>query len=96
MMPYHLPLPGRLRALWKVKIRDNERLEPPHVTILRKEVAWRYGLRSRAFLDKQPDPGDVPQEILDCVERNYDELCRQGDRRFPTNPVAGTDDDDDN
>lgn len=95
-MPYNLPLPRKLKALWKIKIFDNEILEEPHVTVLRKDVKWRYGLRSRAFLDKEPDPGDVPQEVLDLIEANYDELCRQWDQLFPTNPVAGEDDDDDN
>ena len=96
-MPYDLWLPKRLKKLWKVKIQDKELLyEEPHVTIWRKDTKWRYGLRSRVFLDPQPNPGDVPNEIRDLIDGNYDELCRQWDIRFPTNPVAGEEDDHDN
>ncbi len=57
---------------------------------------WRYGLRSRDFLDPRPDPGEVLDEILEVIEANYDELRRQWDAMYPTNPVAGEEDDDDN
>jgi hypothetical protein len=96
-MPYDLPLPAKLKKLWKVKIQDKELLyEEPHVTIWRKETRWRFGLRRRDFLDPRPDPGDVPYEIRRLIDENFDELCRQWDVRFPTNPVAERDDDDDN
>jgi hypothetical protein len=95
-MPYDLPLPKKHKSLWKVKIQDEEALyEEPHVTIWRREIKWRYGLRRHAFLDPQPDPGEVLEDILDAIEENYDELVRQWDARFPTNPVVGEEDDDD-
>ena len=51
-MAFDFPLPKRLaKAGWKVKIRDKERLEEPHVTIIKGTNCWRFGLRSRAFLD---------------------------------------------
>ncbi len=41
-MPYELLLPSRVRAQgWKVKIRDKERLEPPHATVLKRMESWR-------------------------------------------------------
>ena len=46
---------------WKVKIRDRERLEPPHVTVVHKTRTWRFGLRSEGFLDEEPDPKEVPK-----------------------------------
>lgn len=95
-MPFSLPLPKKLKVLWKIKIFDNEILEEPHVTILRKEEKWRYGLRRRGFLESEPDPAGVPQEIVDLIEVHYDELCRQWDLLFPTNPVASEDGDDGN
>src|SRR2546425_12809991 len=49
----NLPEPWASRG-WKVKIRDRERLEPPHGTILQKTRAWRFDLRSDEFLDKKP------------------------------------------
>ena len=52
-MPYELRLTKALRARgWKVKIRDAERLEEPHLTILRKREAWRVSLRTAEFLEK--------------------------------------------
>ena len=36
-MPFELPLPKKLKAEgWKVKIREKERVEPPHVTVMHK------------------------------------------------------------
>lgn len=51
-MAYGLDLPKKLKARgWKVKIRDRERLEPPHVTVFhRNEDPWRIDLRSGGFL----------------------------------------------
>jgi hypothetical protein len=95
-MPYDLLLPKKLRKLWKVKIQDKELLyEEPHVTIWRKDQKWRYSLRRHAFLDPQPDPKEVWDEVLKEIEDNYEELCRQWDARFPTNPVAEEQDDGD-
>jgi hypothetical protein len=95
-MPYDLLLPRDLARLWKVKIQDKEALyEEPHVTIWRRDMKWRYSLRRLAFLDPQPDPGQVPARVLAMIERNHSELCRQWDARFPTNPIAGEEDDDD-
>jgi hypothetical protein len=31
---------------WRIKIRDRERIEPPHATVLFKTGAWRWGLRA--------------------------------------------------
>jgi hypothetical protein len=94
-MPYSLQLPMKLRKLWKVKIQDREALyEEPHVTIWRKDQKWRYSLRNRRFLDPQPDPSEVPDEIVELIEAQIEELTRQWDERFPQNPVAGEQDDD--
>jgi len=39
-MPFELQLPRNLKADgWKVKIFDKEELEPPHVTVLRGQMA---------------------------------------------------------
>lgn len=88
-MPFELPLPDSCKP-WKVKIFDNELLcEEPHVTIVFKTTRWRYSLRSRKMLDKQPDPKDVGNEILAEIRAKHDVLCREWDARFPTNPVTG-------
>jgi hypothetical protein len=44
-MPYLLPLPPGLEA-WKVRIFDNELLEVPHATIVKKTQLWRFNLRT--------------------------------------------------
>jgi hypothetical protein len=77
-----------------VKIRDRERIEPPHVTILQRARAWRFDLRSEEFLDKEPDAKDVPKEVLDAVLKNLPLLRQHWDRMFPENPVASTEPDD--
>ncbi|MFN0053223.1 MAG: hypothetical protein ACKV0T_13655 [Planctomycetales bacterium] len=91
-MAYTLLLPERLKkARWKVKIRDKETREPPHVTFLRGTDAWRVDLRTGAFKDISPDPAEVPKELFEfvMVEANWLQLCQEWDRMYPDNPVAG-------
>jgi hypothetical protein len=85
---YTLPLPDSLRRQgWKVKIRDRERVEEPHATIVRGKVVWRFGLRSREFLDAHPDPRDVPEDVVQEILRAIDLLCEAWDEAYPENPV---------
>ncbi|HZK81400.1 MAG TPA: hypothetical protein VFC46_10045 [Humisphaera sp.] len=64
-MPYSLPLPKKLGTIWKIKIWDNEILEEPHVTVLRKDTKWRYGLRRRDFMDALFPTNPVAEEVED-------------------------------
>jgi hypothetical protein len=87
---YTLPLSEALRkARWKVKIRDKEIREPPHVTIIRGTKAWRIDLRSREFIDANPDPADVPEELMQLITNatTWRQLCDEWDRMYPNNPV---------
>lgn len=96
-MPYSLTLPAKLRlARWKVKIRDREIREPPHVTIIRGTDAWRIDLRTGKFMDHTPDPDTVPLELLSLVldETNWRRLREAWDTLYPRNPVAADDDED--
>lgn len=89
-MPFDLHLPAALRkARWKVKIREKETREPPHVTILRRTKAWRINLRTGQFMDEQPDPGEVPSALLRHIHapENWNQLCVAWDRKYPDNPV---------
>ena len=89
-MPFDLPLPEPLRkARWKVKIREKESREPPHVTILQRTNAWRINLWSGEFMDQNPDPADVPREILAYLKipSIWQLLCDEWDRKYPQNPV---------
>jgi hypothetical protein len=71
---------------WKVKIRDRERNEPPHVTVLFRTRAWRYGLR--VFLDREPPPREVPAELIEAIEAQVDQIKATWDMMYPQNPVC--------
>ena len=87
-MPYDHPVPEPFGSSgWKMKIRDRERNEEPHVTIIRKQSFWRFGLRSLVFLDRLPDPRDVPSEITKTIHRDLDLFCQAWDAMYPQNPV---------
>jgi Domain of unknown function (DUF4160) len=85
-MAFSLPLPPRLKQ-WKVKIHDLERVEPPHVHILRKTESWRVDLRTGGFLDAEPDPAQVPADVREVIEANMQTLRAAWDSMYPENPV---------
>jgi hypothetical protein len=94
-MPHELSLPKKLKARgWKVKIRERERVEEPHVTIRREpEDEWRLGLRDKELL--VPPGGnlkDVDPEVLAIIEENWDQLQEAWDAKYPENPVSSTED----
>jgi hypothetical protein len=93
---FSLELPGVLdRERWKVKIRDKERLEPPHVTIFHKRRQWRLGLRGGAFLI--PPGGswnDIDERVRAVIEVHWQLLCDQWDRIYPSNRVSHAEEDD--
>ena len=86
-MAFSLPLPKKLANQWSVKIRDKERLEPPHVTIMRGTRAWRLDLRTGELMDKKPDPSDVPPEVTKAIESHWAQLQREWDEMYPENKV---------
>jgi hypothetical protein len=88
-MPYELKLPAGLSgAGWKVKIRDKERLEPPHATILKGMRAWRWNLRNGRFMDDVPPARDVPSAIMELLRENLERLRREWDRMYPLNQAG--------
>jgi hypothetical protein len=88
-MPEQLRLPGHLATnRWKVKIRDVEGPEPPHATVIRGTTAWRWDLRERRFMDRIPDPREVPAEVVELLQANHESLARWWDAAFPWNPVG--------
>ena len=98
-MAFDLPLPRQLaKAGWKVKIRDKERLEQPHVTIIKGADCWRLGLRSRTFLEVDSKWKNIPDLLRQVLEKkeNWARLCRAWDAMYPNNRVAGEEDEDDN
>jgi hypothetical protein len=95
-MPFELPLPGRLKANgWKVKIREKERVEPPHVTVMHKVYEWRLGLRDGQLL--VPPGGrikDIEPAVMQIIEENWQQLIEAWDAKYPENPVTSVDDED--
>lgn len=96
-MPAELLLSNKLKkAKWKVKIREKERLEPPHVSIINGTNTWRLCLRSEKFLDKVPDPDEIPAELLGYIKSGqlnkkqtvWEWLCGRWDEMYPNNKVA--------
>mgnify|MGYP001582378092 CR=1 FL=1 len=87
-MPYNLNLPdGLKKAGWKVKIREKERTEPPHISVMKKQETWRWGLREQAFLDKKPPARAVPKEMIEHLQANLEKLIAVWDSKYPHNPV---------
>ena len=95
-MPFDLPLPKNLRSNgWKVKIREKERVEPPHVTVMYKLDEWRLGLRDRQLL--VPPGGrikDIEPAVMRIIDENWQELVEAWDAKYPENPVASVDNED--
>ena len=88
-MAFSLELPEGLRqAGWKVKIRDRERLEPPHVTIIFKTRAWRLSLRTNQFLERAASWRDVDPRVRRAIENAWCRLCSEWDSIYPSNPVG--------
>lgn len=93
-MAFSFPLSSRwIAQRWKVKIRDKERLEPPHVSFIRGTRTWRLGLRSGEFLDIEPDPAEVPPGLVEEVKAALTELRSRWDAIYPENPVESSHDD---
>jgi len=93
-MPFSLRLPRSLeRQGWKVKIRDRERLEPPHVSIIRGTRVWRVDLRTGKFMDIEPDAADVAGEVKAEVYGAWVMLQQRWDAIYPGNPVQSKEND---
>jgi hypothetical protein len=79
------------KARWKVKIRDRERLEPPHVTILFKStLEKRLDLRTGQFLEQDSSWQGIPAELRATIQESWERLRAEWDAMYPGNPVGGT------
>lgn len=88
-MAFNLRLPALLaKMLWKVKIRDKERVEPPHITIIHKTQTWRVCLRDGRFMDGGSWK-NMPDGLEQAVRANWQRLCDAWDAMYPHNPVHG-------
>ncbi len=73
---------------WRLKIRDKERVEPPHVSLMRKTQTWRFNLRDGAFMDHHPDPAEVPKELMELLSQQIENYRTAWDAMYPKNPVG--------
>jgi hypothetical protein len=93
-MPFSLPLPRKLKVEgWKVKIREKERVEPPHVTVMHKADEWRLGLRDRQLL--VPPGGrirDIDADVMAIIDEHWQQLIESWDEKYPENPVSSAED----
>lgn len=88
-MPFVLPLPEPWKSRgWKAKIAEKERLEPPHVTLYCRSWRWRVGLRDGRVMDPEPDPAEVPRDLLTVVRESLPLLVAAWDAKYPNNPVC--------
>ncbi len=94
-MAFNLKLPAVLaKKRWKVKIRDRERVEDPHLTIIRGTEVWRVCLRDGRFMDGGSWK-DMPDGLRDFVRQNWARLCAAWDQEYPYNPIHGNEVEDD-
>jgi hypothetical protein len=95
-MAYELRLEEGIRkAGWKVKIRDKEILESPHVTIFSKSRVWRLCLRTGEFLDAGDSWRQIDSQVRRAVTENWQSICDAWDELYPENPVQSANDDED-
>lgn len=75
---------------WKVKIRDKERCEMPHVTIFFKRATWRLSLRDGTFLDEGDQWSQIDSRVKDAIttETAWQTLRHAWDRMYPENPIG--------
>lgn len=87
-MAFTLPLPVKWSSQgWIVKIRDRERLEPPHATVMRRTTSWRWDLREGNFMNPGPDPSAIPAAVVLALETHLQELRDAWDVMYPENPI---------
>ena len=88
-MAFNLKLPSILAKMrWKVTIRDKERVEDPHFTIIHRTTVWRIGLRDGRFMDGGSWK-DMPDELREIVRKRWAQLHAAWDEMYPHNPVRG-------
>ena len=81
---------------WKVKIREKERVEPPHVTVMHKADEWRLGLRDKRLL--VPPGGrvkDIDAAVMQIIEERWEQLQEAWDEKYPENPISSAEDEED-
>ena len=88
-MAFSLPLPEPWRTQgWRAKIRDKERAEPPHVSIIHKSKSWRINLRTGLIMNETPPAKEVPKQLMEVIAEKRNQLIAEWDKMYPHNPVS--------
>ncbi len=83
-MTYSLILMKQLKDQgWKVKIRDRERNEVPHVHIFHGPEQWRWNLRDDCLLSGSK----LDKQIISAIAADLNNLRAHWDLMYPENPV---------
>ena len=91
-MPINFDISADLkRSGWKVKIREKETVEPPHVTVIKGLNAWRWDLRKKKFMDKKPPKKLVPKPLVKFLTENHEKIVASWDKKYPLNKVDSGD-----
>lgn len=74
---------------WKVKVRDKERNEGPHVSIMFKTKTWRLNLRDKTIMDTSPPEREIPKELLEEIKKDkkFQEIVECWNKMYPENKV---------
>ena len=72
----------------KIRILTDEWREEPHFNFFRGIRCWRFGMRRRTFMDRYPDPREVPRELVKFALQNLWLLAAEWNAMHPHNPVA--------
>lgn len=74
---------------WKVKIRDRERNEDPHVSIMFKTKTWRLNLRDKSIMDTSPPAREIPDDLLDEIKEDgmFEEIKEVWNKMYPEDKV---------
>lgn len=88
LMAFNPDLPLDLKSAgWKVKIRDKERLEEPHIANLKEpESSWRLSLLSKEFLHPGGNWREIDGGVRHAGEHNWMSLIKEWNRTYPGNP----------
>ena len=89
-MPHTLKLSASIRKSgWRGKIFDDEGPEEPHVTIhFKTEKWWRVSLRVKGtFLYPGGRWSEIPKEIQDAIDLEWDAMRAYWTKGNPSNPV---------
>jgi hypothetical protein len=92
-MAYFLPMPPNLVA-WKVTIHDKERLEEPHVSVIKGGCKWRIKLRTGGYMDPEKPGCTMHKQVRKIISKkeNWELLIAEWNKMYPNDKVEEEED----